>query len=593
MNYWLTTQWPPFKDENENHPLGVWLRDDKKSVGDSFSSGDLFLVYQTGRGDPEVKFLPDGSKKLLKRQKGKQGIVAIFQIKAGRPVPHNIHYEDGPIAGWWRWPVDVLPKDGFIPRAEVNRTLGYKWNYSPQGIGKGSGIIRISHEKFERLAELLRHAKVVLKTVETPRQVRESVRAFMDESSGSQARALNLVRQTQYWVYDVEEGMFGPGKFVGYSEMDFGKYERAVKDQATGARFDGAVTRMAIEGALGERFINAPDLGKELRRWGEGIFGPGTFDGIDHSKWKFIVLPVTRRYWAALANPAVYRIDEAINEFDETVWTVKRSGVRKGDRLAIWRAKGSSSKRGIISFAEVLSDPAEMEEISEERGYWINPPDSPLQRRVRIRFVKPPGVPLWLEDDSTGLLASLNVARATGGGIFKVKPDQWRKLIEMAGGWTSERETDLEDEIAEAVQRVRAKTGGQGFPLSPKVRSAVEKWAMKRAQEHFEGKGYTVTIKGKPYDLHCSRENETIYVEVKGTQEAGSTIFLTRNEVRFAQDHAPHVALFIVHGIVVIGDAANPEASGGVVKIHKPWNIKEGELSPITYEYAVPNGVIV
>jgi len=31
-------------------------------------------------------------------------------------------------------------------------------------------------------------------------------------------------------------------------------------------------------------------------------------------------------------------------------------------------------------------------------------------------------------------------------------------------------------------------------------------------------------------------------------------------------------------------------ASGGIAKIHNPWDIEAGELSPITYEYTVPIG---
>jgi len=101
---------------------------------------------------------------------------------------------------------------------------------------------------------------------------------------------------------------------------------------------------------------------------------------------------------------------------------------------------------------------------------------------------------MWLENDSDRF-SSLFKRPAQGGWHLQGGAEQWRKLVEMAGGWTSEGEEDLEDEIAEAVQRIRARTGGQGFSLSPEVRKAVEKRAREIAQKHFEGMGDTVTVK--------------------------------------------------------------------------------------------------
>ncbi len=47
--------------------------------------------------------------------------------------------------------------------------------------------------------------------------------------------------------------------------------------------------------------------------------------------------------------------------------------------------------------------------------------------------------------------------------------------------------------------------------------------------------GYTVKRRGKPFDLLCIRDSETLFVEVKGTQSNGEAVFLTRNEVQWAR----------------------------------------------------------
>lgn len=51
----------------------------------------------------------------------------------------------------------------------------------------------------------------------------------------------------------------------------------------------------------------------------------------------------------------------------------------------------------------------------------------------------------------------------------------------------------------------------------------------------------------KPYDLHLTRGDEKLHVEVKGTTSDGSQIILTRAEVEWQRRFAPDNALVIVH----------------------------------------------
>ena len=61
-------------------------------------------------------------------------------------------------------------------------------------------------------------------------------------------------------------------------------------------------------------------------------------------------------YWALAANPKNYRIEDAINELDQDTWVTKGSNIKKGDLVIIWKTKGTSKNRGIISLGEVISD---------------------------------------------------------------------------------------------------------------------------------------------------------------------------------------------------------------------------------------------
>jgi hypothetical protein len=140
-------------------------------------------------------------------------------------------------------------------------------------------------------------------------------------------------------------------------------------------------------------------------------------------------------------------------------------------------------------------------------------------------------------------------------------------------------------DVAEQVRSVGA--SGQGFLMSPRVRKAIEEHAVEIAKAHYVGKGYAVEIKGKPYDLHCSRDGNEIYVEVKGTQTAGEEVFLTRGEVKFARLNKAEMALFVVYGVKVDTNTEPPRASGGTTRIYEPWDVESGELEPLAYSFRI------
>ncbi|MGH9439017.1 MAG: DUF3883 domain-containing protein [Terriglobia bacterium] len=124
---------------------------------------------------------------------------------------------------------------------------------------------------------------------------------------------------------------------------------------------------------------------------------------------------------------------------------------------------------------------------------------------------------------------------------------------------------------------------GAGFQSNPKIRRAIEDYAMEWAKKRLIELGYELedTHKNKPYDFLGNKSGKNLYIEVKGMQSNGTEIALTPNEVRHAENHE-NSALFIVHSVVVQGEE-NPVVSGGEELLINPWDISKGTLRPRGY----------
>jgi hypothetical protein len=139
--------------------------------------------------------------------------------------------------------------------------------------------------------------------------------------------------------------------------------------------------------------------------------------------------------------------------------------------------------------------------------------------------------------------------------------------------------------LVEALEKSHAKS--QGFQLDSKTRKAIEDYAMEAATRHFTSLGYTVEDhqKDHPYDLFCLKKKVRLHVEVKGTVTCGNGIILTSGEVKFARSHKGEMGLFILHSIQV---SANGKLTNGKKKVIVPWDVDEGKLKPIAFNYEVP-----
>lgn len=136
-------------------------------------------------------------------------------------------------------------------------------------------------------------------------------------------------------------------------------------------------------------------------------------------------------YWAFLADPSRYRIEEAVRELKTDTWVTKGRPLMAGDKILIWKSAGKDGKRGVIALGEVLTDPQMLSD--SENLFWVTPPDADnTEERVQVRYVLWPGLPLWLNEHDA--LNSLSISRARGGTVFRVTPEQYQAVTTAAGG---------------------------------------------------------------------------------------------------------------------------------------------------------------
>lgn len=146
-------------------------------------------------------------------------------------------------------------------------------------------------------------------------------------------------------------------------------------------------------------------------------------------------------------------------------------------------------------------------------------------------------------------------------------------------------ESDTDAEISHILGSTIERAAG--FQSNPRIKKAIEDYAMAWAERRLSELRYepTDTHKTKPYDFLCKRAGGDLYVEVKGTQEAGQSVSLSPREVEHAEGHKNSM-LFIVHSVGVKGKR-NPVVSGGKERIIDPWDISKGVLKPHSFVFTL------
>lgn len=145
----------------------------------------------------------------------------------------------------------------------------------------------------------------------------------------------------------------------------------------------------------------------------------------------------------------------------------------------------------------------------------------------------------------------------------------------------------VEDAIA-AIEEVSNPRRKFGRRFSAAENTAIEERAVQVTREHFEKNlGYVTEDVGKTrsYDVHATKGDDVVKVEVKGTTTNGAQVVLTRNEVNLHRAVHPNNALAVVRNIALDRNDDQPVATGGELKLVMPWEIDEGGLVPIAYDY--------
>lgn len=192
-------------------------------------------------------------------------------------------------------------------------------------------------------------------------------------------------------------------------------------------------------------------------------------------------------------------------------------------------------------------------------------------------------------DDENFATAAVDVLKDLIGPDPAVSP-----LLQMLGLETDEpanqsqsASPDVSDAIA-AVEQVSEPRRKFSRRLSAADNKAIEEQAVRVARQHFESElGYQTVDVGATasYDVHATRGNDVVKVEVKGTTTNGASIVLTRNEVQLHRAAHPNNALAVVRNIVLDRSGDEPLGTGGELVLLMPWQIDESDLSAIAYEY--------
>lgn len=169
-------------------------------------------------------------------------------------------------------------------------------------------------------------------------------------------------------------------------------------------------------------------------------------------------------------------------------------------------------------------------------------------------------------------------------------PKSWTTWVQGSNPASVELVADAA-ELPRVAETSRA--GGQGFSSDSRIRMAIEDEAMKRAKAYFRDEGFTDIVdvsRHESFDLHVRDGEREFFVEVKGTQTAGSRILLTSKEVEFARCHKSRMALYVFHSMRVRLVNGTVIVEGGRPLVRCPWDVDAGSLdiASITYSCEIP-----
>jgi len=131
---------------------------------------------------------------------------------------------------------------------------------------------------------------------------------------------------------------------------------------------------------------------------------------------------------------------------------------------------------------------------------------------------------------------------------------------------------------------------GLSRQTDPQKRITVEKYAEDKICELLKSQGYEVERFGKPFDLLAVKGSEVVKVEVKGKQESASTIEVTINEVKVAENsnNEYRTLLAVVDNISLIKVGNEWAGDGGRTRLWWDHPFNADSLYPSRFVYTLP-----
>ena len=139
--------------------------------------------------------------------------------------------------------------------------------------------------------------------------------------------------------------------------------------------------------------------------------------------------------YALLVDPNLYDLKGATGALEHDTWTVSSRKAYPGDRIIFWQTLDRTGKRGIVALGVVTEEARERTALPESTSFFRGAiAAGHLRLRLVVRYVMPPALPLWLDEDTTGTLVGLTVARGRGNHLFSVTDEQWDAIVAMVSG---------------------------------------------------------------------------------------------------------------------------------------------------------------
>jgi hypothetical protein len=158
-----------------------------------------------------------------------------------------------------------------------------------------------------------------------------------------------------------------------------------------------------------------------------------------------------------------------------------------------------------------------------------------------------------------------------------------RKALDYIKSYRRENLIDgPEPEVADLTEIEIERAAGR--QSDPRIRRAIETYAMERVKAYYQRRGYYVEDRHaiESFDLLCSKNKDRLYVEVKGTQGDGSRILLTHREVALSHQAGVRVDLCVVHSIA-LKQGRQLKPMGGNLRRFEHWDARKHVLRPCSF----------